>query len=160
MPRYIRPRIAGASVFFTVALADRSSKALIEHIDVLRSAVQKTRLERPFHINAWVVLPDHLHAVWTLPEDDCDYATRWSLIKARMSRQMPLCQRRQSHIKRREHGFWQRRFWEHHIRNEAEMAACVEYCWYNPVKHGFVDDVQDWPYSSWHKDNGRENGAP
>lgn len=152
MSKYIRPHRPGASVFFTVALADRGAQTLVDHVDVLREAVRVTRAERPFRIEAWVVLPDHMHCVWTLPEGDADFSTRWSVIKARFSRAMPLVHRRKSHEMRREHGIWQRRYWEHHIRDDAAYAACVRYCWINPVKHGLVEHPKDWPYSSWHRD--------
>ena len=89
MSRYIRPRVQGASVFFTVALCNRHSRLLVEEVAALRDAVRITRKERPFQIEAWVVLPDHLHALWTLPEGDADYSTRWRLIKARFSRGLP-----------------------------------------------------------------------
>ena len=154
MSAYIRPRVPGASVFFTVALADRSARTLVDRVEVLRQAVRVTRAERPFGIDAWVVLPDHMHCVWTLPEGDHDFSTRWSVIKARFSRAMPHVQRRRSHEARREHGIWQRRYWEHHIRDEADFAAHVRYCWINPVKHGFVERPEDWPYSSYHRDGG------
>jgi len=154
MSRYIRPHRPGASVFFTVALAARGSQLLVDQVEVLRQAVRVTRRERPFAIDAWVVLPDHMHCVWTLPEGDADYATRWSVIKARFSRAMPHADRRASHVTRREHGIWQRRYWEHHIRDDAAFAACVRYCWINPVKHGFVDHPRHWPFSSWHRDGG------
>ncbi|WGI20792.1 transposase [Amylibacter sp. IMCC11727] len=155
MSNYVRPKLKGACVFFTVVTAQRGSDVLVRRIDVLRNAVKQTHDERPFQIDAWVVLPDHIHCVWTLPEDDHDYAIRWSVIKARFSRAMPKVQRRQSHVKRRERGIWQRRFWEHHIRNESDYRAHVEYCWHNPIKHGFVDHPKDWPFSSWHRDVGR-----
>jgi putative transposase len=152
MSDYIRPKQPGATVFFTVALADRSSEALTLEIGVLRDAVRVTKAERPFQIDAWVVLPDHMHCVWTLPEGDQDFSTRWSVIKARFSRAMPPTQQRQSHAKRREHGMWQRRFWEHHIRDETDFRNHLRYCWINPVKHGFVERPEDWPYSSYRKD--------
>lgn len=152
MSRYIRPSIPGASVFFTVTLADRTSDTLVREVVALRNAVRLTRTERPFRIDAWVVLPDHLHCVWTLPEGDTDFSTRWSIIKARFSKAMPPGPRRESHAKRREHGLWQRRFWERHLRDEADFTAHVRYCWINPVKHGLVADPADWPYSSYHRD--------
>lgn len=152
MPSYIRPRIPGASVFFTVALANRSTRTLVDHRDALRDAVRATRAERPFRIDAWVVLPDHLHAVWTLPEGDADYSTRWRLIKTRFSRGLPVGTVRPSHAVRQERGIWQRRFWERHIRNERDFATHMQYCWFNPVKHGFVERPEDWPYSSVHRD--------
>jgi putative transposase len=152
MSRYFRPRVPAATIFFTVNLADRSSDLLIREVTTLREAVRITRKERPFTIDAWVVLPDHVHAVWTLPEGDTDYSTRWSIIKARFARAMPRTPRRESHAARREHGLWQRRFWEHHIRDEDDLAAHLNYCWMNPVKHGVAAEPGDWPWSSWHRD--------
>lgn len=156
MSRYIRPRRAGATVSFTVALAQRGSRLLVAEVERLRQAVRDTRAERPFAIEAWVVLPDHLHCVWRMPEEDADYATRWRLIKARFSRGVEAGPQRASHVARGERGVWQRRFWEHHIRDEADFAAHLRYCWFNPVKHGLVTGVQDWPFSSVH----REIGGP
>lgn len=152
MAEYRRPRVPGASVFFTVNLAVRGGDALVRHVDVLRVAVRVTRAERPFGIEAWVVMPDHVHAVWTLPEGDSDYSVRWRLIKSRFSMALPKGPLRQSHIARQERGIWQRRFWEHHIRDDAEFAACVRYCHINPVKHGFVERAEDWAHSSVHRE--------
>lgn len=152
MSSYIRPRQPGASIFFTLAIANRGARTLVDQVEALRQAVRVTKAERPFRIDAWVVLPDHMHCVWTLPEGDADFSTRWSVIKARFSRAMPRVQRRKSHETRREHGIWQRRYWEHHIRDDAAFAACVRYCWINPVKHGLAEHPKDWPYSSWHRD--------
>jgi len=153
MSYYRRPRKPGASIFFTVNLADRRSDLLVREIATLRAAVRKTREDHPFHINAWVVLPDHMHCIWTLPEEDAAYSKRWSVIKARFSLQTRGGPLRQSHIKRREKSIWQRRFWEHHIRDDADFEAHMQYCWTNPVKHGLVNDPCDWPYSSYHRDN-------
>lgn len=152
MSEYIRPKQPGATVFFTVALADRGSDVLVREVEALRQSVRVTRMERPFGINACVVLPDHMHCVWTLPEGDSDFSTRWSVIKARFSRAMPPIIRRSSLVARREHGIWQRRFWEHHIRDEADFRAHLRYCWINPVKHGLCAHPRDWPYSSYHRD--------
>ncbi len=152
MPNYTRPQCTGAAIFFTVALQDRGARLLLDHVDHLRAAVAVTKAERPFQINAWVVLPDHLHCVWTLPGGDGDFSTRWRLIKARFSRAVPKGALRPSHIARQERGIWQRRFWEHHLRDEADLSAHVNYCWINPVKHGLVKRPEDWPYSSVHRD--------
>jgi putative transposase len=152
MSSYIRPRVPGASVFFTVALANRGSRLLVDEVDRLRNAVRQTLVERPFRVDAWAVLPDHLHAVWTLPEGDADYSVRWRLIKTRFSRGLPAGPLRRSHEARQERGIWQRRFWEHHIRGDDDLAAHVRYCWFNPVKHGLVELPEDWPYSSVHRD--------
>ena len=152
MPNYIRPQVSGASIFFTVTLQARGTRLLVDQIAILREAVAVTKAERPFHIDAWVVLPDHLHCIWTLPGGDSDFSTRWRLIKARFSRALPEGILRQSYLARQERGIWQRRFWEHHIRDVADMAAHVNYCWINPVKHGLVERPEDWPYSSIHRD--------
>jgi putative transposase len=154
MLNYLRPKVPGATVFFTVALAMRGSDLLVREVEALRHAVRLTRAVRPFRIDAWVILPDHMHCVWTLPEGDADYGGRMGQIKAGFSKALPEGRLRSSHIIRREKGIWQRRFWEHHVRNAEDFSACVQYCWGNPVKHGFVADLKDWPYSSWHRDVG------
>lgn len=153
MSNYRRPRITGAPIFFTVNLAKRNSYLLVREIDRLREAVRITKRERPFDIDTWVVLPDHLHCIWRLPLGDRDYATRWRLIKSRFSRGLPPGHLRQSHIRRQECGIWQRRFWEHHIRDEADYQAHLRYCCFNPVKHGLVERPEDWDYSSIHRDH-------
>jgi len=114
--------------------------------------VAKTLSERPFRIDAWVILPDHMHCVWTLPPGDRDYPVRWRLIKSRFSRELPTGPLRASHRARQERGIWQRRYWEHHIRDDADFAAHVRYCWHNPVKHGLAARPEDWPWSSFHRD--------
>lgn len=152
MSCYIRPCRGGASVFFTVYLAERGSRLLVDEVLRMRAAVRQVRGARPFHIDAWVVLPDHIHAVWTLPPGDSDVSTRWSAIKARFSRGLPPGEWRASHVARREKAIWQRRFWEHHVRDVGEYGRLVRYCWDNPVKHGLVQRAVDWPYSSIHRD--------
>ena len=152
MSSYLRPHVPGASLFFTVALAVRGSALLTDEVARLRGAVAVTRKERPFEIDAWVVLPDHLHCIWTLPAQDHDFSTRWRLIKARFARGLPKGRLRDSHVARQERGIWQRRFWEHHIRDQADMDAHLRYCWFNPVKHGLVARPEDWPYSSVHRE--------
>ncbi len=139
---------SGATTFFTVTLAERGSDLLVREIGRLREAVQMTRAARPFAIDAWVVLPDHLHCVWTLPEGDTNFSMRWGAIKGRFSRNLHVGRRRPSHEIRREKAVWQRRFWEHHIRGDADFANHIQYCWANPVKHGLVERSEDWPYSS------------
>ena len=152
MPNYHRPGVPGATIFFTVALAEHGSDLLVREIARLRDAVRATRGARPFAIDAWVVLPDHLHCVWTLPDGDADFSARWGAIKGRFSRGLGAGRMRSSHAARREKAVWQRRFWEHHIRDDADFAAHVRYCWVNPVKHGIVQRPEDWPYSSVHRD--------
>jgi putative transposase len=188
MSAYIRPKVTGACVFFTVALARRDSSLLVRDVALLRTAVRQTRAERPFGIDAFVVLPDHIHAIWTLPAGDRDYGVRWGAIKARFTRalreepsnngrpglspaydhsdpgELPMVtsgryagQRPSLRLDKRERGVWQRRFWEHHIRDEGDYRAHLRYCWLNPVKHGLVERPEDWPYSSVHRDAGLLN---
>ena len=153
MSNYRRPRIPGATIFFKVALERRGADTLVRHVEALRVAVRRTMAERPFRIEAAVILPDHLHMIWTLPAGDSDFPNRWRMIKARFTHAGPNTRnRRASHIARREAGLWQRRYWERHIRSAEELAALTRYCWVNPVKHGLVTDPFDWPFSSIHRD--------
>ncbi len=100
-----------------------------------------------------VVLPDHIHAVWTLPPGDADFSLRWRLIKIDFAKAVPNIERRSAvRMARGERGIWQRRFWEHLIRDDGDFRRHVEYCYINPVKHGLVARVGDWPYSSFHRD--------
>ncbi|MFQ6549365.1 REP-associated tyrosine transposase [Aestuariibius sp. 2305UL40-4] len=152
MPRYVRPRVSGARVFLTVCLAERGSNLLTREVARLREAVRVTKAERPFAVDAWVVMPDHMHCVWTLPVGDRDFSGRVGAIKARFSMGLDAGRRWASHEARREKAIWQRRFWERHIRDEKEFAACIRYCWINPVRHGFVGRPVDWRYSSLHRE--------
>src|SRR3954468_21006913 len=153
MPNYRRAFVPGGCWFFTVNLLDRRKTFLVDHIDALRAAVEKTRVSYPFVINAIVVLPDHLHAVWTLPPGDADFSMRWRLIKSYFAKVLPKQERRSAVRKARgERGIWQRRFWEHLIRHESDYARHIEYCHINPVKHRLVMRVRDWPHSSFHRD--------
>jgi len=152
MPSYRRNRVTGATYFFTVNLADRRAALLVDNIDLLRAAFRNVRQRHPFAIDAIVVLPDHLHAVWTLPEEDDDFAARWNLIKGAFSRGMPRGEPASaSRSSRRERGIWQRRYWEHTIRDDDDFACHVDYIHFNPVKHGYVEHVADWPFSSFHR---------
>lgn len=150
--RYRRADVTGGTYFFTVNLAERQRTLLVEYIDALRMVMKKVKVMRPFRINAMVILPDHLHAMWTLPEGDKDYPVRWTLIKAGFSRHLPKDERRNpSRIAKGERGIWQRRYWEHLVRDEWDYARHVDYIHYNPVKHGHVTRVVDWPHSTFHR---------
>lgn len=173
MSRCLRPRIAGATAFFTVTLADGASDLLVREVAVLREAVRATPAERCFGIDARVVLPDHMHCVWTLPEGDADHSVRMGAIKARFTMGL----RRSGFsptspansygakagrvrvgvnpdLQKDEAPVWQKRFWEHHIRDDRDFGMHVRYCWTNPVKHGLVGHPREWPFASWHRDAG------
>ncbi len=152
MRHYIRARRQGATYFFTVNLQQRDGNhMLVERIKALRAAFDKVRRDHPFKVNAIVVLPEHLHAMWTLPVGDADFSVRWALIKAQFSRAITTGETvTPSRSRRRERGIWQRRFYEHMIRDDRDFHAHVDYIHWNPVKHGHVERVVDWPYSSFH----------
>ncbi len=160
MPNYRRLYVPGGTWFFTVNLADRSSRLLVEKIENLRTAVRLVKRRRPFEIDAWVVLPDHMHAIWTLPHGDSDFPARWRDIKAEFSRSMPEAGlRTTSEARRGEKGIWQRRYWEHLIGDERDFDHHIDYCWFNPVKHQLVARVEDWPFSTFHRDMRRVPGS-
>jgi putative transposase len=130
---------------------DRKSSALVNYIEALRAAVRATRQAHPFAIDAVVVLPDHLHVLMTLPAGDADYPNRWRLIKRRFTDAVvkagaPIARHRNGEL-----ALWQRRFWEHTIRDDGDFERHVDYIHFNPVKHGLVARVRDWPYSSFHR---------
>lgn len=152
MPRYIRSFVPGGTSFFTVCLQDRTSELLVREIDALRRAYVTVQRRHPFETVAICILPDHLHAVWTLPPGDAAFPLRWSQIKRGFSQSLPLTRHRTcSQAARRESGVWQRRYWEHQIRGEDDLARHIAYIHFNPVKHGCVAQVRDWPFSSFHR---------
>ena len=151
MVKYRRNLVQGGTYFFTVTLSDRRSTILIDHIGALRAAFRTARRERPFTIDAIVILPDHLHTILTLPAGDADFSGRWRRIKGHFSSRMIEIG---AAIKRHPNGelaLWQRRFWEHTVRNDGDFARHVDYIHYNPVKYRFVSRARDWRYSSFHR---------
>jgi putative transposase len=155
MPEYRRSQIAGGTYFFTV-VTRRRRPVLTETYarSALRAAIQQARKTLPFVIEAWVLMPDHLHCIWTLPHGDTNYAARWAIIKRHASRAMASNETaltEGSRQKRGEYGFWQRRFWEHLIRDEEDLRRHLDYIHWNPVKHGCARTVAVWPYSSFHR---------
>jgi putative transposase len=155
--RYRRTLVAGATYFFTLNLADRRRRLLVEHVEVLREAVRHVKQAHPFEIVAWVVLPEHMHAIWSLPPDDSDYSPRWNQIKGAFSRRISSGEAvSPSRASKRERGIWQRRFWEHLVRDDLDLVRHVDYVHYNPVKHGHVQRAADWPFSSFHRHVRRE----
>ena len=152
MTNYRRNFVPGGSYFFTVNLADRRLRLLTEHIALLRTAFSYAQTRHPFEIVAAVILPDHLHAIWNLPEGDADFALRWRLIKSAFSRGLPNDEEiSASRTHKAERGIWQRRYWEHTLRDENDFARHVDYIHFNPVKHGHVGRVADWPFSTFHR---------
>ena len=151
MVQYRRNYVAGGTYFFTVTLDDRKSTALVDHISALRAAFRTVRHEHPFTIDAIVILPDHLHAIWTLPDGDDDFSDRWRRIKAHFTRRLVAADLAIARHSNGEYALWQRRYWEHTIRDERDFERHVDYVHFNPVKHGLVSRVCDWPYSSFHR---------
>ena len=146
MTYHTRPT-ASHSHYFTVALSRPGDDLLVLEIERLRQAVRLTRVESPFQIAAWVVMPDHLHTIWTLPAGD-DASGRWRLIKARFSASLPL-HARKLRIGNAAQGVWQRGFWQHRITDAADMVLHMRSCQMDPVRHGLVDVPEAWPYSSF-----------
>lgn len=150
---YRRVYRSGGTYFFTLVTCDRRPIFQTpERISLLRQAFRHVRQSHPFTIDAAVILPDHLHCIWTLPQNDDNFSIRWQLIKGYFSRSLPRdCDgvMSESRWRKRERAVWQRRFWEHCIRDEADWVNHVEYIHYNPVKHGLVKAPRDWPYSSF-----------
>ncbi|TFI51524.1 transposase [Mastigocladus laminosus UU774] len=152
--KYQRAKIEGGTYFFTVVTYNRY-KFLCEpnNVSLLRNSFRYIMNQHPFKIDAIVLLPEHLHCIWTLPNGDSDFSTRWRLIKSYFSRQCT--SQYQSEIstsrqKKKEKAIWQRRFWEHCITDEQDFKSHIEYIHYNPVKHGLVNAPKDWEYSSFH----------
>ena len=157
MVTYRRADIPGGTYFFTVVTNNRREIfTMPEARNFLRQAVLDVRKQYPFTIDAWVLLPEHLHCIWTLPPGDHDFSGRWGRIKAGFSRRAKELLHDEALLTRsrknkRESTIWQRRFWEHAIRDERDLRTHMDYIHYNPVKHGLVEQVCDWPYSTFHR---------
>ena len=151
MVNYRRNRLKGGTYFFTVNLRKRKTKWLTIHIELLREAFRKTIEKYPFYIDAIVILPDHIHTIWTLPEGDDNYPQRWRSIKSQFTRSLKTKERKLSKNKRGEYAVWQHRYWEHTIKNNNDLQRHIDYIHYNPVKHKHVANVSDWQYSSFHQ---------
>ena len=152
MPDYRRNRVPGGTYFFTVNLRDRHADLLVTQIEALRNAVRDTSRLMPFHIDAWVVLPEHMHCLWTLPEGDADFPNRWRTIKTAFSKSLPrTATTTPANLRPGERGIWQRRYWEHTIRDERDYAAHMDYIHFNPVKHGLAQHPAEWKYSTFRR---------
>lgn len=151
MVQYRRSQTPGGTYFFTVNLRDRSSRHLVTHINHLRQAFHDVRQQRLFEIVAAVVLPEHLHMIMGLPVEDCDYPGRWRAIKSQFTRALVKDGVDVIRNSKGEYNLWQRRYWEHQIRDENDLQRHVDYIHFNPVKHGHVKRTVDWPHSSFHR---------
>lgn len=158
MPNYRRWFVPGGTYFFTVNLVRRDSRLLVDHIDALRGAYVDAAKRQPFETIAICVLPNHLHCIWTLPDSDSDFSGRWRRIKTGFSRRLPRSADLAPGRRHGERGVWQRRFWEHVITDTGDLVEHIAYVHANPVKHRLVAEIDDWPYSSWHRWKA-ENGA-
>jgi putative transposase len=147
---YRRNFIPGGTYFFTITLQDRKSRLLVDRVHLLKEAVQRVKDQHPFQIKAYVILPEHLHIIWELPMGDSNYSQRWKKIKALFSKSIHKSGLELPKTKHNEYCLWQRRFWEHTIKDMLDFENHVNYIHYNPIKHGLVDDVHDWPHSSFH----------
>lgn len=157
MPNYRRRHTAGGTYFFTLVTENREPILCTESArSILRRAIEDCQSKQAFDAVAMVLLPDHLHAMWTLPEGDADYSMRWARIKAQFTREwldeggseQPRSRSRMQHRRR---GVWQRRFWEHHIRDMSDYEKHLHYIHYNPVKHNLVRCPHEYPYSTLRK---------
>jgi putative transposase len=157
MSNYRRANIKGGTYFFTVVAFRRQRFLCDDNVRIaLRNAVRDTQAAHPFTIDGWVLLPDHLHCIWTLPPDDADFGKRWAMIKRYVTKQCGPSLHRgnlmtDSKRRRNECTLWQRRFWEHQIRDETDFQRHMDYIHYNPVKHGYVKRAVDWPHSTFHR---------
>ena len=157
MPNYIRAKFQGGYYFFTVVTYERTKLFRTELARrCLKGAIERAQSRRPFETVAFCLLFDHLHCIWKLSEDDADYSKRWASIKGHFSKAyLNLMGRRKqvspSRVRKGEVCVWQRRFWEHQIRDERDLQRHVDYIHYNPVKHGLVQNLEDWPWSTYHK---------
>lgn len=153
MADYRRVFVPGATYFFTLNLTDRRSDLLIRHIGALRESWRDMSRAWPLETLAAVVLPDHMHLVVALPEGDSNYPARLRLFKSGFTRRLPEAEK--STGRKGERQIWQRRYWEHMIRDETDLAAHIDYVHFNPVKHGHVTSPDQWPFSTWHRHGGK-----
>ncbi len=151
MVNYRRNRAAGGTYFFTVNLEDCRSTLLVDHVSTLLRSIFNVKRHHPFVIEAMVIMPDHFHAVWTLPPGDSDYIRRLQLLKAQFTKHLLSAGILINRNRRGEYDLWQKRFWEHTIRDDFDFEAHVNYVHINPVKHGYVKRANDWPYSTIHQ---------
>ena len=145
MTDYRHNRVPGGTFFFTVRLLERGSTLLTDHFSAFGAAMRQARVKRPFHVDAWVVLPDHAHAIWTLPPGDHDCASRWRAVKIAFSKAL-----RKSSAGH-DSAIWERHYQDHRVASDAEYAGLVDYVHMNPLRHGLCADAAEWQWSSLHR---------
>lgn len=150
MVNYRRNRQEGGTYFFTLTLHNRQSDLLVRHVNCLKESIQKTKEKLPFKTLAMVILPEHLHAIWKLPVGDENYSDRWRRIKGNFTKSLIVDGYDVSRSNQGRYQLWQNRFWEHTIRDEKDLETHIDYIHYNPVKHGLVQSVCEWPHSTFH----------
>jgi putative transposase len=156
MPDYRDNRVPGGTFFFTVRLLDRGSTLLTDHISAFGEAIRQARIRKPFHVDAWVVLPDHAHAIWTLPPGDHDCSSRWRAVKIAFSKAL----RKAAAAGADRGAIWERHYRDYRVADDTEYAALVDYVHTNPMRHGFCQRAGEWPWSSLHRFLAAGLGAP
>ena len=157
MTDYRDNRVPGGTFFFTVRLLDRDSTLLTDHFSAFGEAMRQARSRKPFHVDAWVVLPDHAHAIWTLPPGDHDCATRWRAVKIAFSKALnKACPRgaagpRPKLSSTGDGGIWKRHYRDYRIGDDAEYEALIDYVHSDPIRHGHCQHPSEWPWSSLHR---------
>jgi putative transposase len=147
MTDYRDNRVPGGTFFFTVRLLDRGSTLLTDHISAFGEAIRQARIRKPFHVDAWVVLPNHAHAIWTLPPGDHDCSTRWRAVKIAFSKAL-----HKAGMAGPDHrAIWERHYRDYRVGDDAEYAALVDYVHANPLRHGMCGSAADWQWSSLHR---------
>lgn len=156
MPTYRDNRVPGGTFFFTVRLRDRSSTLLTEHISAFGEAMRLARSRRPFHVDAWAVLPDHAHAIWTLPPDDHDCASRWRAVKIAFSKAL----RKTGKQNATANALWERHYRHYRVDDDDRYALLIDYLHNDAMRHGHCTQARDWPWSSLHRFLSAGHAAP
>ncbi|MFP5390237.1 MAG: REP-associated tyrosine transposase [Gammaproteobacteria bacterium] len=146
MSQYCDNRVPGQTYFFTVRLQERGSTLLTDHISAFGEAIRQARSKKPFHVDAWVALPDHAHAIWTLPPGDTDCASRWRSVKIAFSKALSKSTRLRGND-----AIWERHYRDYAIEDDADYNRLVDYVHTDPLRHGFCRTVEEWPWSSHHR---------
>lgn len=156
MPTYRDNRVPGGTFFFTVHLLDRGSTLLTEQFSAFGEAMRLARTRRPFHVDAWAVMPDHAHAIWTLPPGDHDCASRWRAVKIAFSKALRKTGRQDASAST----VWERHYRHYRVGDDADYALLVDYLHNDAMRHGHCEQARDWPWSSLHRFISAGHAAP